>query len=167
MKEKNKHTHPIVKKIVRLKIALLLISLLAIFALIYVYSSESQQPFIGYPKELNHHLLDQEIDNAKLQFLVDSLRKVNEILMKETEKIDEGIFFEVQIGDFENFRTDKHNQNLKKLDYSTIDGINYITLGKFRDIDDAKLFIEDIKKIGIEDAFIVSKLDGERVTIRE
>ena len=165
MKKKNKHTHPIVKKIVRLKIALWMISLLSIFALIYVYSSESMQPFIGHPKELNKKLLYQEIENARIQFQNDSLQRSNEILIKENEKIEEGIYFEVQVGEFENFNTDI--QNLKNLDYSTIDGINYITLGKFRDLDDAKLFIEDIKKIGINNGFIVSKLDGETVRVRE
>ena len=154
-----------VKKIVRLRIALLVFIMLSLFGALYYYSSESKQPFIGHPKELNQILLDQEIENGTLLFRLDSLLLINESLKIETHLVD-GIFFEVQIAAFDNFNLDRLDGNLKRLNYATIDGVNYITLGKFRDIDVAKIFIEDIKKIGIDGAFIVSKLDGKTISIR-
>lgn len=166
MSKKKKNTHPIVKKIIRLKIALLIFVALAIYGGVYYYSSESKQPFIGNPKFLNNALLKQEIENARILFLVDSLKAANAKLTKESELVD-GIFFEVMVASFENFKLDKDDANLKRLNYNTVDGVNSIILGKFRDLDDAKFFIEDIKKIGINNAFIVSKLDGKQVTIRE
>lgn len=155
-----------VKKIVRLRIALLIFILLTLFGALYYYSSESKQPFIGHPKKLNQILLDQEIENAALLFRIDSLLRINESLKIETHLVD-GIFFEVQIAAFDNFTIDKLDGNLKRLNYSTIDGVNYITLGKFRDVDVAKIYIEDLKKIGIREAFIVSKLDGKTITTRQ
>ena len=155
-----------VKKIVRLRIALLIFILLTLFGALYYYSSESKQPFIGHPKKLNQILLDQEIENAALLFRIDSLLRINESLKIETHLVD-GIFFEVQIAAFDNFTIDKLDGNLKRLNYSTIDGVNYITLGKFRDVDVAKIYIEDLKKIGIKEAFIVSKLDGKTITTRQ
>lgn len=154
-----------VKKIIRLKIALLIFIAFSIFSGVYYYSSESKQPFIGHPKQLNQILLDQEIENAALLFKVDSLVIANESLKIETHLVD-GIFFEVQIAAFDNFRLDKQDGNLKRLNYSTIDGVNYITLGKFRDVDVAKIYIKDLEKIGIKEAFIVSKLDGKTVSSR-
>ena len=82
--------------------------------------------------------------------------------MQESSDLS-GIFYEVQIGVFEHFDIEKYNKNLQKLQYATIDGINYMTLGKFRDFDDAEDFALDMRRMGIKDAFIVSKLDGKRV----
>jgi hypothetical protein len=166
LNKKKKNTHPIVKRIVRLKIALLILFALSIFGAVYYYSSESKQPFIGNPKELNQALLNQEIENARILFLVDSLKAANAKLTKESELVD-GIFFEVMITSFESFKLDKDDANLKRLNYTTHDGVNYMTLGKFRDLEDAKFYIDDLKKIGINDAFVVSKLDGKRVSIHE
>ena len=166
MTEAKKHTHPIVAKIIRLKISLLLVSVVAIFGLVYLYSSESKQPFIGYPKQLNKILLTQEIENAQLMFSIDSLVIANEKLVKENETI-EGIVFEVQIGSFESFNIDKYSDDLEILNYTNDGGANHIILGKFRDIDDAKMFVDDLKRIGIPNATIVSKIDGKSVNIRE
>lgn len=166
MTKVKKHTHPIVNKLVRLRILLLVVSFIAIFAIIYLYSSESKQPFIGHPKDLNSKLLDQEIENAELVFIVDSLIKENKKLVLDKENID-GIIFEVQIGAFEDLNMEKFEDDLEILNYTTDGGADYITLGKFRDIDDAKLFIVDLQKIGISNATIISKLDGKRVRVRE
>lgn len=154
-----------VAKIVRLKIALFIFVMISIFSGIYLYSSESKQPFIGQPKKLNKALLIQEIENASLVFRMDSIVRVNEKLNFENDII-EGIFFEVQVASSDSFQLNKSDENLKRLNYETIDGVYYITLGKFRDVDDAKLFISDLTKIGIEEAFIVSKLDGKTVSVR-
>lgn len=166
MNKQKENTHPLVARIVRLRITVLLFVAFSIFGGVYFYSSESKQPFIGQPKALNQALLDQEIENASLLFKMDSIVSVNETLTINNEP-EEGILFEVQVSSDEGFELDIHNENLQRLNLATIDGVNYITLGKFKDVDDAKLFIEDLKKIGIEDAFIVSKLDGKTVSTRQ
>lgn len=166
MNKEKENTHPLVARVVRLRIAVLLFVALSIFGGVYFYSSESKQPFIGQPKALNQALLEQEIENAALLFKMDSILKINETLTINSEPED-GILFEVQVSSDEGFELDSHNENLQRLNFATVDGINYITLGKFTDVDDARLFIEDLKKIGIEDAFIVSKLDGKTVSTRQ
>jgi hypothetical protein len=40
-------------------------------------------------------------------------------------------------------------------------------LGKFRSFKTAQEFNNDIKKMGIADAFIVGKIDGQRVDLQE
>jgi hypothetical protein len=164
--DKKENNNPLVAKIVRLRIALLIVLAFSIFCAVYYYSSESKQPFIGQPKALNKALLQQEIENASLVFRMDSIMKVNETLSLEND-MAEGIYFEVQVASSDSFKLDKFDDNLKRLNYGSIDGVYYITLGKFRDVDDAKLFIDDLKKIGIQKALIVSKLDGKTVSVRE
>jgi hypothetical protein len=161
--KENKNTHPLVARVVRLRIAVLLFVALSIFGGVYFYSSESKQPFIGQPKALNQALLEQEIENAALLFRLDSIVKVNETLTVNQEP-EKGILFEVQVSSEESFELDIQHENLQPLNVAIINGVNYITLGKFKDVDDARLFIEDLKKIGISDAFIVSKLDGKVVS---
>ena len=151
-----------IRKIIRLKIALLVVFMIATLGIIYFVSSEASKPYFGKPQQLNSQLLKLEIENASLLKLIDSLETSNSILMQESSD-PSGIFYEVQIGVFKNFDIEKYNKNLQKLHYTTISGINYITLGKFRDFDDAKDFALDMRRIGIKDAFIVSKLDGKRV----
>lgn len=164
MTDKKRHTHPIVKKIIRLKIALFIIIMIAIFGMIYLYSSESKQPFIGQPKELNKALLLQEMENGRLLLRIDSIINIDRSI-QNTIETDDGIFFEVRIGAIENFSLNKFNDNIQKINYSTIDGSTFIILGKFRDADDANLFRDDLKSIGVSNTFIVSKLDGEIISV--
>lgn len=152
----------IIRKIVRLKIVILILFMAASLGIIYIVSSESSSPNFGNPERLNSELLKLDLENAKLLSLIDSLEKSNAILMQES-KDPSGIFYEVQIGVFKHFDIEKYNKNLQKLQYSTVSGINYMTLGKFRDFDDARDFALDMRRIGIKDAFIVSKLDGKRI----
>lgn len=152
----------IIRKIVRLKIVILILFMAASLGIIYIVSSESSSPNFGNPERLNSELLKLDLENAKLLSLIDSLEKSNAILMQES-KDPSGIFYEVQIGVFKHFDIEKYNKNLQKLQYSNVSGINYMTLGKFRDFDDARDFALDMRRIGIKDAFIVSKLDGKRI----
>jgi hypothetical protein len=164
--ESTKNNHPFIGKVIRLRIAVLLISFVAVTGIIYFYSSESKQPFIGQPKVLNKKLLDQEIENARLLFSLDSLILINKQLVMESDTID-GIVFEVQIGGFEKIDRNRYLSDLEIVNYSENGSAHYITLGKFRDYEDAKLFVSDLNKIGISNTNIASKLNGESVKIRE
>ena len=73
MNKQKDNIHPLVARLVRLRITVLLFVALSIFGGVYFYSSESKQPFIGQPKALNQALLDQEIENASLLFKMDSI----------------------------------------------------------------------------------------------
>ncbi|MEM9672108.1 MAG: hypothetical protein AAF992_05905, partial [Bacteroidota bacterium] len=45
--------------------------------------------------------------------------------------------------------------------------LDQYTLGKFRDLEKALAFQKDVQQMGIQDAFVVAKVDGERVTVKE
>jgi hypothetical protein len=97
---------------------------------------------------------------------MDSLVAANNILSEQTET-QEGVFFEVQIGAFEHFNLDQYVQELARLKKEEIDVMDKYTLGKFRDFKNAQAFNDDIKKMGIADAFIVGKINGQRVELND
>jgi hypothetical protein len=58
-------------------------------------------------------------------------------------------------------------QELARLKKEQIDMMDKYTLGKFRTFKTAQEFNSDIKKMGISDAFIVGKVNGQRVDLQE
>lgn len=100
----------------------------------------------------------------------DSLVAANDSLQKANAKLLEistdysGIYYEVQIGAFKNFDIEKYQSGLVALHAErTVDGIDKLTLGKFRDLKVAKDFLADVREMGFKDAWIVAKEDGIRI----
>ena len=65
------------RRITRLKVTLFVLIVALILLLIYTWSAESPRRKYGNPKAMNEALLDQEIENARLIILIDSLQKEN------------------------------------------------------------------------------------------
>jgi hypothetical protein len=135
----------------------------------YVIYSELDEPLFGkWPAVAaeNTRLKDQVADLSLLQLRIDSLVSVNNTLSEQSD-IQDGIFFEVQIGAFQHFNMDQYMENLARLKKERVDVMDKYTLGKFRDFKQAESFNSDIKRMGIADAFIVAKMDGQRVDVLE
>jgi len=79
----------------------------------------------------------------------------------------DGIFFEVQLGSFEDFDLDQYLSQLANLRQEKYDGKTKLLLGRFRSFRKALLFESDLKKMGFTEAFIVGRIDGEMVTYKE
>ncbi len=144
-------------------IAFIILFLLAIGYIVYI---EHFTPFFGrFPTlEQNHQALltQKEI----LQSEIDSLSRVNDMLI-EASPYYTGVFFEVQIGAFENFDLEKYKEGLSQLNIDYRGNVVQYTLGKFRDLSTALSFQKDMQKMGVKDAFIVAKIDGKRVPVKE
>ncbi len=78
-----------------------------------------------------------------------------------------GVFFEVQIGAFAYFDLDTYKEDLVKMNIDKTEQIDQYTLGKFRDLDQALSFQKDIQKDGYPRCFVIAKVDGKRVSIKE
>ena len=137
--------------------------LLAVGYIIYI---EYFPPFFGrWPRlQAQHQALQQ--DHEQLADELDSMRRVNTLLL-ELSPYYTGVFFEVQIGAFEYFDLEDYKEDFVKMNIDKTEQIDQYTLGKFRDLDRALAFQKDIQKMGIKDAFVIAKVDGERVTIKE
>ena len=139
-----------------------LLFLLAVTYLIYV---EFFTPFYGrWPQvQQNFQIVKQE--NKQLKEEIDSLQRVNGMLL-ELSPYYTGVFFEVQIGSFQYFDLDQYKEDLVKMNIDKTGEVDNYTLGKFRDLDKAFAFQRDIQRLGIKDAFVIAKIDGERVSVK-
>jgi regulator of replication initiation timing len=103
--------------------------------------------------------LQKKIDKLEVSFK--SATKVVEVGVKP------GLIYRVQIGAFS--QHEMKNKPVKADDFveEKVDGLNKYMLGNARTQQDAELFAEELKKIGIKDAWVVPYIDGLRVTFAE
>lgn len=112
-----------------------------------------------------------QIRMANLQAQTDSLSQETQALRKENalllETVGERLVvgFEVQIGAFEHFDINAYDSELLRLQEIKEEGMNKYVLGRFRKFEDANAFLKDMKKMGLEDAFIAGIVDGQRATV--
>lgn len=139
---------------------------LFLLAVSYVIYMEYQSPLFGRFPQLEKDYEALQAKNEHLQEELDSMQRVNSMLI-ELSPYYTGVFFEVQIGAFESFDLEKYQEGLAKLNIDSNGQIEQYTLGKFRELETALAFQKDIRKMGIKDAFIVAKIDGKRVTVKE
>jgi hypothetical protein len=152
-----------------LTVTTIIFAILFVLSLGYIVLSEVDQPLFGkWPQVAkdNQQLQLQLNEINGLKPAMDSLIAANNLLSEQSDT-QQGVFFEVQIGAFEHFNMEKYMQELAQLKKEQIDAMDKYTLGKFRIFKMAQQFNNDIKKMGIADAFIVGKIDGQRVDLQE
>lgn len=140
--------------------------LLFLLSLAYILITEINGPLLG-----NGLKMKQENDQLTAQHkgyrnAIDSLLNANQLLLEQTN-IPDGVWFEVQIGAFEYFTLDKYNEELAMLRQQEADGLKKYVLGRFRELSRAEAFINDVRKMGISDAFITGVVDGSRTSIED
>lgn len=149
-----------------LKSLYLLFIFITLLLAAYIIYIEVEKPPFGKWHYLNQEKLQTEQYNDYLLSRIDSISRSNDLLM-ENSPYYTGVFFEVQIGAFKNFDLNAYKQSLENLRSYQEDSLNKYVLGKFRDYKMAKAFQRDITKMGVEDAFIVGKINGNRVNIKQ
>ncbi len=98
----------------------------------------------------------------KLQAAFETQKNVTE------KNIQPGLIYHVQVGAYVHFDMNQHLVNTDKtFEGENRDGMNKYMMGNFRDLANAEAFRDDIRKLGIKDAFVVPYIDGSRVTIEE
>lgn len=78
----------------------------------------------------------------------------------------EGVWYEVQIGAFKDFNLDQYKDSLVNMKIDA-NSLKRLTLGSFDKYAQASKFKKDIRRMGIRDAFIIGKINGERVKIKQ
>lgn len=119
---------------------------------------------------LQSEVNDMQAKLEQYQFVLDSMKVVNRRLQQDVDLLAEnsdrhdGIFFEVQLGAFKDFNLDGYQKELAALRQVKHDGKNKLILGKFRSHRKALAFENDMKRLGLDEAFIVGRVDGEITT---
>lgn len=132
----------------------------------YIVYIEVEEPPFGKWEQKNLERRQTEEYNDYLLSRIDSISRSNDLLL-ENSSFYPGVFYEVQIGAFQHFDLSTYLQSLENLRVYQEDDLQKYVLGKFRDLNTAKLFLKDISQMGISDAFIIAKIDGKRVEVKE
>ena len=81
---------------------------------------------------------------------------------------DSGVVFKVQVGAFRNKDLSKYFENTENFSGETTEeGVQKITLGRFRDYWEADNFKKYLREMGVSDAWIVPFKDGKRVAMKD
>lgn len=110
--------------------------------------------------------------NAELQACntkYEKLQAAFEAQKNITDKnIQPGLIYHVQVGAYVHFDMNQHLVHTDKtFEGETKDGMNKYMMGNFKDLTNAEAFRDDVRKLGIKDAFVVPYIDGTRVTMEE
>ncbi|MCB0851836.1 MAG: Ezrin/radixin/moesin family protein [Bacteroidetes bacterium] len=99
--------------------------------------------------------------NLKLESAYAGQKKVNDMA------IQPGLVYRVQIGAYVFYEMDNPPVNAGDFVAERADGFNKYVIGSYRTYEEAGEFKDEIRKMGIKDAWVVPYNDGVRVTIEE
>lgn len=78
---------------------------------------------------------------------------------------DYGVWFRVQIGAYEERHIDKSLETTDQLSLEQQNDLQKISLGRFRNYEEAKQLQDQLQAMGVKGAWVVSYQDGQRVPI--
>lgn len=102
--------------------------------------------------------------NDLLDIQIDQLDVKYSELLNASEKtaMPGGVVYQVQMGYYEYLDLASFNKNLKMIRAEEVDNAKRYVVGYFTDVMDAVEFRDDIKILGVSDAFVSQYIDGER-----
>ena len=114
--------------------------------------------------KLNAQLKASELNAEKLaeQLKLEQLRYAELEKTIPTTELPDGTVYQVQMGFYQYLDLVSFNDNLKTVRAEEVDGKKRYVIGHFENLLDAVQFSNDIKRIGITDAFVTQYIDGER-----
>ena len=113
---------------------------------------------------LNAQLKTAELISEQLaeQLKLEQLRFVELEKTIPSTELPEGTVYQVQMGFYQYLDLVSFNVKLKTVRAEEIDGKKRYVIGHFDNLLDAVQFSNDIKRIGVSDAFVTEYIDGKR-----
>lgn len=111
--------------------------------------------------------------NNAFAYRIDTLQKQVIKLVAEKEqlleisKINDGIYFEVQVGNYQNYDLDRFEDELTGMHQEKSKNGTRLTLGRFRSFEKALLFENEMKQLGLKQAFVVGRVNGKLTDYHE
>lgn len=105
-----------------------------------------------------------QIDSLQKSIL--KLKSENATLL-ENSNVTNGVYFEVQIGNYSNFNLDEYKDEMVGMHQDKTSKNARLCLGRFRSFQKAVLFESEIKKLGFSQAFVVGRINGNLVDYQE
>lgn len=78
-----------------------------------------------------------------------------------------GYYYRVQLGAFRQYNIKSKKSNDESFNTENEASLNKLTLGLFYSLAEADMFKEDVRRMGVKDAYVVPFKDGKRVTHKE
>jgi septal ring factor EnvC (AmiA/AmiB activator) len=115
-------------------------------------------------ERLKAELKDTKANNNELIAKIDELNARYNNLLKSmpSAKVPNGTIYQVQMGYYQYLDLVSFNEKLKVVKAEEVDGAKRYVIGYFENVMDAVQFSNDIKSLGIDDAFVTQYVDGER-----
>ncbi len=118
-------------------------------------------------EELKAKLAEMENLRAEKQELASKLSALEAQYSKlkssiPSTKIPMGTVYQVQMGYYEYLDLVSFNEKLKTIKAENVDGKKRYVIGHFDNLMDAVQFRNDIKALGVDDAFVSKYIDGQR-----
>ncbi|TLX77706.1 hypothetical protein E9993_03420 [Labilibacter sediminis] len=142
-----------------------LFSILLLKGMISFSESASNEEFNDINNKYSELLVKQNVLSDSLHIIQ---TKLNQITNKNLDDRDErGIRFRVQIGAYKEIDLSEFDVNLVSINQESYDSINQYTLGNFKNYEKASDFLEDVKKMGFDDSFIITTKNGKRFSLEK
>ncbi|MFK7969837.1 MAG: hypothetical protein AB8F95_05690 [Bacteroidia bacterium] len=112
---------------------------------------------------------ESQVLTSKVTVLTDSLQKVNmsDATLREQLGMSLSNGFEVQMGFYKEYDFGALDQELLQLSRYYDEGGAKFVLGRFQNFEDAENMVDELRSMGLKDAFIAGLADGERTTVEE
>ena len=107
---------------------------------------------------------DLEEQNNLLKLQIDELdARYSDLLEKQNNtSLPDGIAYQVQMGYYQYLNLASFNEQTKTIKAEEVDGAKRYVVGHFLELEDAIQFRDDIKTLGIDDAFVSQYINGKR-----
>lgn len=114
--------------------------------------------------KLNATIASLKEQNDLLKLQIDELDKKYSKLLEEQVKtvLPSGVAYQVQMGYFEYLNLVSFNEQLKTIKAEEVGGAKRYVIGHFINLEDAMQFRDDIRVLGIDDAFVTQYINGKR-----
>ena len=98
-----------------------------------------------------------------------ALAAANEANELDTDAVVDGIIFQVQLGAFAqpDNQMDDEMQTGDGMELEDQNGMQKVVVSQFRSYESARRLRDRLRQMGVRDAFVVAKRDGERINIQE
>jgi isoleucyl-tRNA synthetase len=108
----------------------------------------------------------------EIQRLRDQLAAAEEAASRPDEVITdqprvEGVIFQVQLGAYAENRVDPNLATGDALDLTDQEGMQKVVVSQFRTYSNAAALRDRLKQMGVKDAFVVARNNGERIPVPE
>ena len=145
-----------------LRILSIVFGVLTVASIGYILFSHLSAPLFGPIAREHREFAVQAEELKKIRATADTLQKANDILVEQQPEIEDGVFFEVQLGAFQDFSLDDYQAELASLRQEG-DVTRKFTFAKFRDYKRAEKLKNDLQRMGVTGAFVVGRINGQRV----